>query len=256
MSNIVKRTANKIINGPLGLAGFRLSRISRDSPHVRVAQLLGNLGITTVIDVGANAGQYAMELRKNKFAGRIISFEPQRAAFQTLQSKAQADVKWTVINAALGDSEGKCDLNISRNSVSSSLLKALPEILKFEPGIEPVALESVRVSTLDNFWHTEQLESETIFLKLDVQGYEMAVLRGAKKLLPRCKGIQVEMALAPSYSGQNLIGDTITVMYQAGFRLVLILEGFREKESGYLIEVDGIFVPVESGQSSSIEEIA
>jgi hypothetical protein len=84
---------------------------------------------------------------------------------------------------------------------------------------------------------------------------ENVVLRGAAKLLGRCMGVQIELALTRSYAGQDLIGDTIQNMYDAAFRLVFILEGFRDRRTGYLFEVDGIFVRADvacdSGQGTS-----
>jgi FkbM family methyltransferase len=196
-----------------------------------------------VIDVGANVGLYALGLRRWGFHGRIISFEPQGKAFAQLQANAKKDGNWRALNIGLGDKEGNLELNVSSNSVSSSLLKPLSDDLQRDAGIDSVAVESVRVSTLDSWCDEERLEDEIIYLKLDVQGYELAVLRGAMQLLHRCKGVQVEMALAPCYEGQPMVADSISALYQDGFRLAKIQEGFRDNRNGYLVEIDGIFVP-------------
>ena len=240
---IVRRTVGKVITKLLRRADRKLCRISESDPAFQTVSLLRNLGITTVLDVGANVGQYAAGLRRWGFCGRIISFEPQSQAFAQLQATANADSNWKVVNIALGDKEGTLNLNLSRNSVSSSLLKALHGELQTEAGIDPVANELVRVMTLDSYFDTERLDHEAIFLKLDVQGYELTVLRGAEELLQRCKGVQLEMALRPTYEGQPLIDGIISALYNRGFRLIQIQEAYNDPQSGYAIEVDGIFVP-------------
>lgn len=243
MTSKAKGIVGRVITKSLRRADLKLSRISESDPAYQTASLLRHLGITTVFDVGANVGQYAMGLRRWGFAGRIISFEPQSQAFVQLQAHARADGNWKAVNIALGDREDTLNLRVSRNSFSSSLLSALPGELQKEAGIEPVASELVPVMTLDSYCETERLDNENIFLKLDVQGYELAVLRGAELLLQRCKGVQLEMALAPTYEGQPLIDGTISALYSHGFRLVQIQEGFKDDRLGYPLEVDGIFIP-------------
>ena len=238
-----KGIVGRVITKLLRRADLRLSRISESDPAYQTASLLRNLGITTVLDVGANVGQYAMGLRRWGFAGRIISFEPQSLAFAQLQASAKEDGNWKAVNTALGDKKGTLNLNLSRNSFSSSLLRALPGELQKEVGIDSVASEPVPVMTLDAYCETERLDNEEIFLKLDVQGYELAVLRGAELLLQRCKGVQLEMALAPTYEGQTLIDGATSALYNRGFRLVQIHEGFKDDRVGYPLEVDGIFIP-------------
>jgi FkbM family methyltransferase len=246
MMPIIRRTVGKVITKLLRRADRRLCRISESNPAYQTVALLRNLGITTVLDVGANIGQYASGIRRWGFSGRIISFEPQSQAFPQLQASADEDGNWKAVNIALGDKEETLSLNVSQNSLSSSLLKALPGELQKEAGIDPVASELVPVTTLDSFCDAERLDDEAIFLKLDVQGYELAVLCGAERLLRRCKGVQLEMALAPTYEGQPLIDCIISALYNHGFRLVKIHEGFKDDQSGYTLEVDGIFVPREA----------
>ncbi len=81
-----------------------------------------NRGITTVLDVGANVGQFAELLRLMGYRGKIISFEPLRAAYQELAAKAAADGNWEAHNFALGMQCGHATINVSNYSVLSSLL--------------------------------------------------------------------------------------------------------------------------------------
>src|SRR5215471_13906702 len=94
-----------LINGVLGFAGVRLVRTPFSSDDAGLRQMLTHLGISVVFDVGAHVGQYATRLRNIGYRGRIVSFEPQAAAFAELSEKAMLDPQWEVIRLALGDRE-------------------------------------------------------------------------------------------------------------------------------------------------------
>jgi FkbM family methyltransferase len=233
------------VNGVLGLAGLRLARDhrSRLSPlDMALHQILAQLDISVVFDVGAHAGEYAARLRKLGYRRRIVSFEPQAAAFATLAKQAMLDSKWDALPVALGDCDGEAVLNVSANSMSSSFLTVLPNILQVEAGIAQVATERVQLSRLDRIYRQFSSTSDAALLKIDAQGYEPKVLAGARELLATCDAVQMEMALFPSYRGQKLLPEMIISMSHRGFALVHLERGFWDRSSGYLIEADGIFV--------------
>src|SRR5947209_2919699 len=140
------RFLKRIIDGTLGYLGLRLVRISRLQPAAAnsgLRQILGQLEVSVVFDVGAHIGEFATRLRSIDYQGRIISFEPQAEAFAALCKRAMLDPYWEVLHFALGDREGEQVLNISRNSWSSSLLPILPNILRVEPTISQGGTERV-----------------------------------------------------------------------------------------------------------------
>ena len=75
-------------------------------------KLLAHHGVNVVLDVGANQGQYAIELRRQSYRGRIVSFEPQPDVFNLLQTRARGDNQWQTINIGLGDQDGELEMNI------------------------------------------------------------------------------------------------------------------------------------------------
>jgi FkbM family methyltransferase len=239
-----------IINGVLGFAGVRLVRnnpapfvpspFSADDAGLR--QMLTHLGISLVFDVGAHVGQYATRLRNIGYRGRIVSFEPQAGAFAVLSGKAMLDPSWEALHLALGDRDGEQDLNISQNSWSSSFLPVSTDILKVEASIAQIGVERVHVKTLDQVGDRLIASSDKVFLKIDAQGYESQILAGARVSLSRCRAVQIEMALSPSYQGQKLFPEMIEFMSGIGFRLAHLERGFWDARTGYLIEVDGVFV--------------
>lgn len=213
----------------------------RSHPLARRMRLLAGARIDTVLDIGANSGQYAQELRSIGYRGRIISFEPQAAAFAALQrNQAKASRKWDVVNMALGDRAGQMSINVAENSVSSSLLQMLPGHLRSAPESRTVAQEVVGVATVDSIMESID-RSARIFLKSDTQGYESRVLAGAAASLARILGIQVEMSIVPLYEGEMLVAEIIQYLAARGFTLMSIEPGFADPSTGRLLQIDGVF---------------
>jgi FkbM family methyltransferase len=237
------RTLKRVVNGSLGYLGLRLIRTAT-VPGLR--EILGHLGISIVFDVGAHVGEYATRLRDIGYRGRIISIEPQAKAFDVLSKRAMLDPYWDVLHLALGDRDGEQVLNISRNSVSSSFLPVLPNILAVEPAIAEVGTERVQVAVLDRVYRNLIDPSENkVFLKIDAQGFEPTVLAGAQEFLACCVAVQLEVALLPSYQNQTLLPEMIGLMHKRGFQLVHLERVFWDGRTGYLVEADGIFVRAE-----------
>lgn len=145
----------------------------------RRIKLLNNNNIDVVIDVGANIGQYGLELRNIGYKGRIISFEPTSEAFAKLKRTALKYNLWEVYNMSLGERDGESTINIAKNSVSSSILKDLPLLTDSAPEATFIRKETIHIKKLDSIFEDLNLEGKNIYLKIDTQGYEKMVLDGA-----------------------------------------------------------------------------
>ena len=209
---------------------------------VRRVRLLRSEGIGTVLDVGANAGQYAQRLRAAGYAGRIVSFEPLTEAFTALERAASADPGWEARRLALSDTDGEAEIHIAGNSWSSSLLDMGERHLASAPESAYVGSERVRTARLDTIWDELIGPDERPFLKLDVQGFEMHVLRGAAARLDRVAGVQAELALVHLYEGDSLWHEVIADLEARGFELAGLEPGFEDPESGRMLQVDGLFL--------------
>lgn len=200
-------------------------------------KLLAHHGINVVLDVGANQGQYAIELRRQDYRGRIISFEPQPDVFSLLQEKARRDSEWQTVNIGLGDQNGELEMNIFAVSDFGSLLQPIASATT--PPI--VAKRRVPVRRLDSSWNEYCRADDKVFLKLDVQGYEKKVIEGAAGCLDKIAGIQMEMSLSPLYESQPGWEEMVQFMRSKGFILWKIEKGTWDPESGRESELDGIF---------------
>lgn len=224
-------------------AGIHVSRFrAKSHPLARRKRLMNSYEIEVVLDVGASVGQYATQLRRDVgFRGRIVSFEPLIGARQRLQRKALKDPGWEVLPYALGAANGSCEINVAGNSFSSSFLRMLPSHVNIAPESTYVGTEKVDVRTLDSLFPSLVSETANVYLKIDTQGFERDVLKGAQKALQDIDTVQMEMSLTELYEGEALIGELLEFMTERGYELVSLEPGFTEPGSGRLLQVDGIF---------------
>jgi FkbM family methyltransferase len=209
--------------------------------YKRPIDFLRSRNIDLVIDVGANVGQYAESLRKDAYAGWIVSFEPTAAAYEDLAALAKKDGQWKAINMALGDNEGVTKINVSQSSVFSSILPQLPAATAFSSEAQVVRSESVRVARLDDL-SAELPQSKAAFLKIDTQGYERQVLSGATECLSRVLGVQMELPIMHLYEGTWKFHEAVAYMSDLGFEVSNIAPvNYDQTDTVSLAEVDCIF---------------
>jgi FkbM family methyltransferase len=244
MKRLIRRTLHHL--------GWELRRFEPDECHwAQLVRQLAFHNVNVVLDVGANVGQFGTGLRDAGFKDRIISFEPLALAHRKLQAQAKRDRNWVVVPpVAVGDRNGRVTMNISANSVSSSVLPMLATHLHAEPDSKYVGHEEVDVRELDTLAEGQISDRDRAFLKLDVQGFEHQALKGARRLLSRLVGIRLEMSLVPLYEGDHLFDAMLRELSDAGFETWSIAPAFLDPESGRLLQVDGTFFrPRETGAS-------
>lgn len=215
--------------------------VTREHFKHRFVHAFGLHGIDTVLDVGANTGQFAQALRRAGFTGRIHSVEPLTDAFSILQANSARDPGWTVQRAAVSDEQGSVVMNVAGNSVSSSALPMLDRHADAAPASRYVATEEVSATTVDEIVADQGLRPETTLLKIDVQGYEKAVLDGAGKTLSSFAGVRTEMSLAALYEGQALLPEIVALLGAHGFEWWFVEPGFVEPGTRRLLQLDGVF---------------
>ena len=218
------------------VAGYDFARFPRRM------KLLDTYSIDTVLDIGANDGQYVRWMRDYLgFRGKAVSFEPLSSAFKLLKASAEGDPEWDAFNVGLGDTEGTQEIHIAANSQSSSLLDMLPTHLKSAPESEYIGTETIEVKRLDSVFEDLCGTDGNVYMKIDTQGFEANVLRGAEKSLPHIDTVQMEMSLVPLYDGEMLYIEMCTWMSEMGYDLVGLETGFSDRGTGQLLQFDGIF---------------
>lgn len=210
----------------------------RESAYRRIFRLTTEHSITQVLDVGANSGQFAVDLRRVGFNGEIFSIEPGHDAFRNLQNRSKRDDHWQVFNFALGSREEKLNLNISQNSgLSSSFLKMTSLHLDNFPDSKFISEEMVNVTTLELLAKKVNLNPQNMLLKIDVQGFESEVLRGAGNLLPVIPFCYLEVSLSVLYEGEFGLLAILNFLSDHGHEIIDLYRGVTSK-TGDLLQID------------------
>lgn len=186
-------------------------------------KLFALLDIDCVLDVGANRGQYRDFLRTHVgYSGHIVSFEPIPESLEILRARAEADANWTVEGYALGQSSGQARFNVMASSTFSSFLEPDHSATsRFNGGNKIQNSIAVSIRTMDEVLpqFAKKLQMKSLYLKLDTQGFDLEVARGAIHSIPRFKALQTEASIVPIYKGAPDYVTSIRMFQSLGFEV-------------------------------------
>ncbi len=213
------------------------------SEELRRIKLLQHYNIDLIFDIGANKGQYAKGIIDAGYSNQIVSFEPLSSAHNVIEKESKKYTKWSVApRCAVGSKNEEIEINISENSVSSTLLNMLDSHIKGAPDSKIIGKEKVHVYPLDEIGIDYLQNNKNLFIKMDVQGFEKEVLKGASNTILKAKGIEMEISLIPLYENQTfLLEDALQYMKDNKFRLVSIVPAFTDLKTGVVLQLNGIF---------------
>jgi FkbM family methyltransferase len=172
----------------------------------------------SIIDVGANRGQFALFAIHRFPTAQLHCFEPVPVARNVLHKAVGERPAVRIHPLAIGSSAGQAVLHVSESDDSSSLLAPSPRLMSIYPQTREVQQLTVEVARLDEVLEVADLRSPCL-LKIDVQGFEQEVLTGAEGLFPMIDEILVECSFVELYSGQPLADDLIGHLRGRGYRL-------------------------------------
>jgi FkbM family methyltransferase len=205
--------------------------------HVSAMRSL--FGCRTVIDVGANRGQFALVTRHVFPDARLIAFEPLPEPADRFRLVFRDDPAVFLTQSAIGPEAGSADIHISARDDSSSLLPITARQNELFPGTAEARVASIRVARLADAVSIDEIVAPAL-LKIDVQGFEVNVLAGCEELLDRFSWIYVECSFVELYAGQALADDVIGWLRARGF----LLEGIYNvsyDRNGCAIQADFMF---------------
>ena len=231
-----------LLNSLLHRLDFEVRRYNKGtSGELRRNAVLKRYNVDLIIDVGANIGIFGKEIRRSGYKGKIVSFEPLADAFEKLKESIKSDPNWIAYNYALGAENGIQQINISANSHSSSILKILDTHTKAEGTASYIGKQEIQIKALDSVFNDIKRDAREVFLKIDTQGFELNVLKGAINSLSYISTIQLEMSLLPLYEGQPLYNEIMEFLHLRHFKLIDLEPGFADLKTGTLLQFDGIF---------------
>ena len=191
-------------------------------PYVRRLQTMFEaFGITAIIDIGANAGQFHDQMRTEVgFTGQIFSFEPDPTLAERLQRRAAAsDKAWTIFPMALGSEPGVMQFNIMHDPVYNSFnAPSVASVRGHERGNTVVRTIEVEVATLDAMAQQFPDLAHT-YLKIDTQGFDLEVIKGGSSVVRTVPAMQTEISVKPIYVGSPTMEDSIATLTGHGFTI-------------------------------------
>lgn len=210
-----------------------------------VGWLLRRLGVDVVLDVGANRGQYAGELRRTGYTGRIVSFEPVPEQVAALREASRDDPLWEIRACALGDADGTLPINVGVGQGRlSSLLPATDFGREWNPRIDAERTVDVPVRRLDGLFDelVDGVSDPRVYLKLDTQGYDLRAFAGAGDRVRDIVAMQSEVSIVPLYEGMPHYTDQLATYERAGFQLSGMYPVIIDRPTARTIEFDALLV--------------
>jgi FkbM family methyltransferase len=194
----------------------------------------------TVLDVGANVGQFAVAVAMLMPQARIDCFEPLPFCAERLRANTRKFDRVAVHELALGNREGEVAFHVNSHSHSSSVLRLASTHKQAFPDAVETGVIAVKISTLDAIAPGLSLEPP-ILLKLDVQGYEKETLMGGAQTLSRAAHAVVECSFKPMYEGEAVFTDILRLMETHGFRFVGPVGWLPDQQTRTLVQIDALF---------------
>lgn len=202
---------------------------------------LRNFKFKTILDIGANEGQFADKLHSLFPEAMIYSFEPIPETFTLLQNNFANVSQVKPFNLALGDVAGEIIFYKNESTASSSFLEMTnqhTDNFYFAVKTEPI---TVKVDTLENAMKGIDL-ALPLLIKIDVQGFEEKVINGGIEIIKNADLVFCEVSFVELYKGQSLFDKTFQTFKDMGFVYVGSIEQLRSPETNHILQADAIFV--------------
>jgi len=201
-----------------GISWLRALRfgVAAGVEHFAVLRSLGE--VRTVVDIGANRGQFALVARHCFPAATLVSFEPLPGPAALYRAVFAGDGRARLVEAAIGVEPGEAVIHLSARDDSSSLLPITARQNALFPGTAEAGHSAIRVARLVDEVGAEDLVAPAL-LKLDVQGFELQALDGCEALLGRFAWVYVECSFVELYEGQAFADEVIAWLRARGLRL-------------------------------------
>ena len=197
--------------------------------------------INSLIDVGAHEGNFIIDILKKIPNMKVISFEPVNSSFNILNKNSEKYNNWKTYPYALGNIDQKTEINISDYSEANSFLTITNELINFRPELKIKDKEVIQCKKLDNFFDEIKVYEKPIMLKIDTQGYDLEVLKGAKETLKIIDFLFIEASTAKVYENQPLFSDIINFVEKENFKVWSVDRLMGNRKTGQTFQVDILF---------------
>lgn len=196
--------------------------------------------IHTIIDIGANVGEFTMIFAELFPNATVYAFEPLPNCYSKLISRSSGNSRIKSYNIGVGDKKCTMDINQSSWHPASSFRK-MGDLHKGNyPHSAGSKAVSVRVDTLDSIFTDIELE-DNIFIKMDVQGFEDEVIKGGADIFKRAKVVVVECSFKELYEDEPKFHGIYSLLYNLGFEYQGSLKQSIKSDDDSYLQGDCIF---------------
>ena len=208
----------------------------------KMISALARQGISprTVIDVGANAGQFAIASAMIFPNAEVHSFEPVPEVVARLKKNVGTLPKVKVYPFALGERQGQSIFHVNSYSHSSSILALGKSHIEAFPKAREARTISVELTTLDSVFDKVDL-TPPVLLKLNVQGYEAQALAGGQQTLKQCDYVVLEASLRPMYESELPFTEILAMIAAMNFEFLRPVGWLTEPVTGEVLQLDALF---------------
>lgn len=174
-----------------------------------------------IIDCGAHDGADTVELANLLKYSTVHAFEPVESLYKKLKARPNPQKNIKYYQLALADKNGTMDFYVSEGESdgSSSLLEPKQHLVD-HPGTVFNSQIMVRTSTIDS-WANENGIEKVDLLWLDMQGFELNMLRESKKILDTVSVIHTEVSTRETYKGVAPYAEYRAFLEERGFKVII-----------------------------------
>lgn len=249
VKNLIRSTLDSLLNSYSDSCLIRkgeLASLESETFSHHLKKLFNKLNIQCVIDVGANTGGYRGFLRKAVgFQGVILSFEPIKEYVTILQQVGENDDNWFIFDFALGNEDNTKEINLMKDGSFSSFLppndSSNLNLVKIRNVVEEKQMVNIR--RLDSIFAElkEQYSVQNIYLKMDTQGYDLEVIKGADNSLREILALQTELSVIPIYENMPSFTEVYQTLKNKRYSITGMFPVTRDKNLR-VVEFDGVFI--------------
>ncbi|MBK6914001.1 MAG: FkbM family methyltransferase [Ignavibacteriales bacterium] len=223
--------------------GYQISKIHTLENNIIAGKFiwLQKMGIKTVLDVGANVGNFTKMISKILGNVNIYAFEPLGDCYKNLIENTKHIENIKCFNSALGNSTATSFIYHNEFSPSSSLLRMEELHKNIFPHTKNEITEKIEVRELDSF-ENEINWTRKILLKIDVQGFELNVLKGAIISLKKIDVIILEISFVKFYENQTNFDEIYRFLSEMNFNFQGNFDQVKDPKTGKILYVDAIFI--------------
>ena len=199
--------------------------------------------INCVLDIGSHRGSFFESLRSIGYGGHVISVEPTEENYKFQKEKFKNDKKLKLFNFAIGETECEKKINVIDFSNLNSLLTPRNNSVKNKSKVKVKRLDSL----MDQILNT--VENPKIFCKVDTQGYDLNVLKGAGGLLELIEVIQTEISIRPLYYNSPNHIQSFQYFKSIGYEIIHMFPCSKDAKLNHILEFDCILLKKQTQKS-------